>query len=495
VKLASAYQDFSSEGGASGRVPPSDVNAEKAVLSAILLDNDTIHILVTELRADDFYHPAHRLLYQSMVELRDENEPVDLTTLANHLVSNKNLDRVGGPVMLAEIADFEATPANALHYARIVRDLSIKRQLISVSSEIAALGFEHGDSADSLLDEAESKIFALSQEKAASTLVPMSEGMHDAMNHIDTLMSRSGELTGLPTGFAELDKSTGGLQPGDLIILAARPSMGKTAFALNIARNAAVDYGKKIAVFSLEMTTRSLVLRMLSAEAKVDSSAFRNGFIPNKSYEELARVAGELAKASIWIDDTGAATVLEIRAKSRRLHAQYGLDMVVVDYLQLAHGDKNTASREQEIAEISRGLKGLAKELNIPVLALSQLNRGPETRREDKRPVLSDLRESGAIEQDADIIAFIYRDIVYNEETEHENLAELIIRKQRNGPTGTVNLEFIGRYARFQDWMQGGDGYGSAPGGGGFGGGDSGGFGGGVGGDNEWGGGSNEPFV
>ena len=477
------------EGYASGRVPPSDVEAEKAVLSAILLDNDAIHLLVTELRPDDFYHPSHRLLYQAMIELRDANQPVDLTTLADHLLSGEILDRVGGPMMLAEIADFEATAANALHYARIIRDKSIRRHLISVSTEIAALGFEHGESADTLLDEAESKIFALSQEKASSTLTAMSEGMHDAMNHIDTLMNRSGELTGLPTGFSELDKSTGGFQPGDLIILAARPSMGKTALALNIARNAAVDYAKKVAIFSLEMTTRSLVLRMLSAEAKVDSSAFRNGMITPKSYEDLSRVAGDLAKASVWIDDTGAATVLEIRAKSRRLHAQHGLDLVVVDYLQLAHGDKHVNSREQEISEISRGLKGLAKELNIPVLALSQLNRGPETRREDKRPVLSDLRESGAIEQDADIIAFIYRDIVYNEEAEHPDLAELIIRKQRNGPTGTVKLEFLGRYARFQDWTQGGDPYGGAPGGGGFTGG------GGFGADDQWGGGSDEPFV
>jgi replicative DNA helicase len=287
--------------------------------------------------------------------------------------------------------------------------------------------------------------------------------MHDAVDYIDMLMNRSGELTGVPSGYAALDKETGGFQPGDLIILAARPAMGKTALALNIARNAAIDHGKKMAIFSLEMTARSLVLRLLSAEAQVDFSTFRSGLFSTEAHARLMTAASRLAEAEIWIDDTGAATVLEIRAKARRMHAQQGLDMVVVDYLQLAHGNKNLASREQEISEISRGLKGLAKELNIPVLALSQLNRGPETRKDDKRPMLADLRESGAIEQDADIIAFIYRDIVYNKETEYDNLAELIIAKQRNGPTGTVKLEFEGRYARFRDWTQSDDPYDGAP--------------------------------
>jgi replicative DNA helicase len=277
------------------------------------------------------------------------------------------------------------------------------------------------------------------------------------------LMSRSGELTGLATGLTGFDEMTGGLQPGDLFILAARPSMGKTALALNMARNAAVIGGKRIAVFSLEMTTRSLVLRMLSSEAEVDFSAFRSGLIALEAHARLVAAAGKLATAEIYIDDGAAATALEIRAKSRRMHARHGLDLVIVDYLQLAHGDQNTQSREQEISEISRGLKGLAKELEIPVIALSQLNRGPETRKEDKRPMLADLRESGAIEQDADVIGFIYRDIVYNKETEYEDLAELIIAKQRNGPTGTVKMKFEGRYARFTDWPLSDDPYGGAP--------------------------------
>jgi replicative DNA helicase len=450
------------------RVPPHDSQAEKAVLSAILLDNESIHEIAGELRPDDFYVPAHRRLFEAMISLKDANQPVDLTTLSDYLKSRDLLDSIGGPVLLAEIADYEATSANIAHYSRIVRDRAIKRSVIHTATEIVGLGYDQTAPAGQLLDAAESKIFALSQEKAAATLSPLSVEMHKAVDHIDVLMSRSGELTGVPTGFAALDKETGGLQPGDLFILAARPSMGKTALALNIARNAAVDYNKRVAVFSLEMTTRSLVLRMLSSEAEVDFSAFRSGLIALEAHARLVAAAGSLANSQIYIDDTGAATVLEMRAKSRRLHAQHGLDLVIVDYLQLAHGDHNTQSREQEISEISRGLKGLAKELDIPVMALSQLNRGPETRKEDKRPMLSDLRESGAIEQDADLIGFIYRDVVYNRETEYEDLAELIIAKQRNGPTGTVKLQFEGRFARFADWPMSDDPYGGAPSGGGF---------------------------
>jgi replicative DNA helicase len=450
------------------RVPPHDAQAEKAVLSAILLDNEAVHEIAGELRPDDFYVPAHRRLFEAMVSLKDANQPVDITTLSDYLKSRDLLDSIGGPVVLAEIADYEATAANITYYSKIVRDKAIKRAVIHTASEIVGLAFDQTEPSSQLLDAAESKIFALSQEKASSTLSPLSVEMHKAVDHIDVLMSRSGELTGVPTGFTAFDRDTGGLQPGDLFILAARPSMGKTALALNIARNAAVDHGKKIAVFSLEMTTRSLVLRLLSSEAEVDFSAFRSGLIALEAHARLVAAAGNLANSHIYIDDTGAATVLEMRAKSRRLHAQHGLDMVIVDYLQLAHGDANTQSREQEISEISRGLKGLAKELEIPVIALSQLNRGPETRKEDKRPMLADLRESGAIEQDADLIGFIYRDVVYNKETEHEDLAELIIAKQRNGPTGTVKLKFEGRFARFSDWPLSDDPYGGAPGGGGF---------------------------
>ena len=461
------------------RVPPNDLDAEKAVLSAILLDNNAIHSIVTEIEVECFYHPAHQSLYRAMLHLKDQNQPVDLVTLADFLKSNDLLESIGGPVALAEIADYEATSANIIHYARIVREKSVKRGLISVASEIVNLGYDEVRPSDEALDAAESKIFALSQEQAKSTLSPLNVEVHNAIDHIEMLMSRGGELTGLPTNFAELDQMTGGLQNGDLFIIAARPSMGKTALALNLARNVAVDHGNKVAVFSLEMTTQSLVMRLLASEAQVDASAFRTGFIPTESHGALVRAAEKLSAADIWIDDTPAATVLEIRAKCRRMHAQRGLDLVIVDYLQLARAGHNLASREQEISEISRGLKGLAKELNLPVIALSQLNRGPESRKEDKRPILADLRESGAIEQDADIIGFIYRDVVYNNETEHPDLAELLIRKQRNGPTGMVKLEFLGRFALFRDWpeqrddfagSQIGGGYpsGGGPAGGGF---------------------------
>ena len=450
------------------RIPPHDIAAEKAVLSAILLDDNKIHEVVGEVTPDDFYAPAHRRLFSAMVSLKDANQPVDLTTLSDYLKSHELLDSIGGSMKLAEIADYEATAANISHYSRIVRDKAIKRSVIQTATEIVNLGFDQTSASNQLLDAAEAKIFALSQEKASTTLSPLSEEMHKAVDHIDVLMSRSGELTGVPSGFPGLDKETGGFQPGDLFVLAARPAMGKTALALNIARNAAVDHGKNVAIFSLEMTTRSLVLRMLSSEAEVDFSAFRNGLIAIEAHSRLVAAAGSLSNAQIFIDDSGAASVLEIRAKSRRLHTRDGLDLLIVDYLQLAHGDKNTQSREQEISEISRGLKGLAKELNIPVIALSQLNRGPEMRKEDKRPMLADLRESGAIEQDADVIGFIYRDVVYNRETEYEDLAELIIAKQRNGPTGTVKLKFEGRYARFVDWSLADDPYAGAPGGTGF---------------------------
>ena len=450
------------------RIPPHDIAAEKAVLSAILLDDNKIHEVVGEVTPDDFYAPAHRRLFSAMVSLKDANQPVDLTTLSDYLKSHELLDSIGGSMKLAEIADYEATAANISHYSRIVRDKAIKRSVIQTATEIVNLGFDQTSASNQLLDAAEAKIFALSQEKASTTLSPLSEEMHKAVDHIDVLMSRSGELTGVPSGFPGLDKETGGFQPGDLFVLAARPAMGKTALALNIARNAAVDHGKNVAIFSLEMTTRSLVLRMLSSEAEVDFSAFRSGLIAIEAHSRLVAAAGSLSNAQIFIDDSGAASVLEIRAKSRRLHTRDGLDLLIVDYLQLAHGDKNTQSREQEISEISRGLKGLAKELNIPVIALSQLNRGPEMRKEDKRPMLADLRESGAIEQDADVIGFIYRDVVYNRETEYEDLAELIIAKQRNGPTGTVKLKFEGRYARFVDWSLADDPYAGAPGGTGF---------------------------
>lgn len=435
------------------RVPPHDLSAEKAVLSALLLDNTAIHAVYTEVKPTDFYHPSHAALYQAMVTLRDEAVPVDLHTLSDYLTRNKLLDSVGGTVMLAEIADYESTAANVLHHARIIRDNAIKRGVIRVATEIVEAGYEATERADQLLDQAESRIFEVSQEASRETFRSLQEEMQSTFDFVEALMGRGGELTGVPTGFKEIDEKTGGLQPGELIILAARPSMGKTALALNMGRNAAVLQDKKVAVFSLEMTAQALVLRLLSAEAELDASKFRSGYISGVDYGKLQRAATQLQSADLWIDDSGTITVLEMKAKCRRMKAERGLDLVIVDYLQLAHGDSRTERREQEISEISRGLKALAKELDIPVMALSQLNRGPENRTgREKRPMLSDLRESGAIEQDADVIAFIYRDEVYNREDESvRGLAEFIIAKQRNGPTGTVELSFQSRFARFLD--------------------------------------------
>ena len=438
------------------RVPPHDLEAEKAVLSALLLDNDAIHSVYTEVIPSDFYHPAHRQLYLSMLTLKDSNHPVDLHTLADYLNSQKTLDAIGGPVFLAEIADYEASAANVVHHARIVRDKSIKRSLISVATEIAEAGFDQADSADHLLDSAESKIFEIGQQKARTTFRSLHDEMNEALDYVEMLIQRGGELTGVPTDFKGFDELTGGLQPGELIVIASRPSMGKTALALNIARNAAVEHGKKIAIFSLEMTKRALALRLLASEASIDFSGFRKGFGRPEDLRKLTQAGGTLADANIWIDDSGLITILEIKAKCRRLASERGLDLVIVDYLQLANGDTRNQRKDLEIAEISHGLKALAKELDIPVIALSQLNRGPEQRDPDKRrPNMGDLRESGAIEQDADVIAFIYRDEVYNPTEENHGIAELIIAKQRNGPTGTVMLQFNARYAHFHDLAEG----------------------------------------
>ncbi|HKA13874.1 MAG TPA: replicative DNA helicase [Myxococcota bacterium] len=435
-----------------GRIPPHDLEAEKAVLSALLLDNLAIHSVLNEVEPDDFYHPSHQLIYQAMLDLQDENEPVDLHTLADHLNASKKLDRVGGLVFLSELSDYEATAANVVHHAKIVRDKAVKRNLIRVASEITETCFEQTDRAEQLLDFSESKIFELSQAEARTTFSALDVGLHDALDHVEKLMRNSGALTGVPTGYRDLDADTGGLQPGELVVIAARPSMGKTALALNLARNAAVDHRKKVAIFSLEMTKRALVLRLLGSEAKVNFTNFRKGFGHADAYSRMQQAANRLADASIWIDDTGMITILEIKAKCRRLYSEHGLDLVMLDYLQLAHGNTPTHRKDLEIAEISHGLKALAKELDIPVIALSQLNRGPEQRDPDKRrPNMGDLRESGAIEQDADLIAFIYRDEVYNPKEENRGLAELIIAKQRNGPTGTIQLQFDGQYAKFSD--------------------------------------------
>jgi replicative DNA helicase len=462
--------ESSDASGIAGRVPPHDLDAERSVLSSLLLDPRAFHDVSLELRADDFYHPAHQTVYRALLAVHEEGRPVDLITLSEQLNARKQLDQVGGTVFLAEVADFAATAANVTHHAKIVRDKAVKRRLAAVATEIVESAFEDAGSADELLDFAESRVFEVSKAQSRSSFQSLHAEMPGTFDYVEAIMNRGGELTGIPTGFRDLDQITGGLQAGELIVIAARPSMGKTAFALNIARNAAVDHGKKVAVFSLEMTTRSLIIRLLSSEAAIDFSSLRKGFLPMTDYRRLQSAADKLTNAEIWIDDSGSLDILEIKAKSRRLHAEHGLDLVVLDYLQLAHAEGRGRERKDlEIAEISKGLKALAKELDMPVIALSQLNRGPEQRDPDKRrPMMGDLRESGAIEQDADVIAFIYRDSVYNKDTEDPRLAEIIIEKQRNGPTGTVKLDFEGRFARFSNRAAREEGAGPSGGGAGF---------------------------
>lgn len=435
------------------RTPPHDIEAEKAVLSGLLLDNHAIYTVYTEIKPEDFYHPAHEALYRAMVTLKDENIPVDLHTLSDHLKTKNLLESVGGTVALMEIADYEATAANVVYHARIIRDKAVKRHLIHVATEIVESGYEGEDAGSRLLDAAESKIFDIGRKEGRSAFASLKSEMPATFDYIDMVMARNGEISGLSTGFRDLDQITGGLQRGEMIVLAARPSMGKTALALTIAQNASKKSGAKCAVFSLEMTTQSLVVRLLMAEAGVDQSALRKGYLSHSDYRRLVDAADILEKAPIYIDDTGGITILEIKAKCRRLAAEIGgLDLVVVDYLQLVAGDGKDSRKDLEVGEISRGLKLLSKELNCPVLALAQLNRGPEQRDPDKRrPMMGDLRESGAIEQDADVIAFIYRDEYYNKATEEPGIAEIIFAKQRNGPTGTIKLKFEARHARFAD--------------------------------------------
>ncbi len=463
-----AQKNNKTNGELAGRIPPQDLNAERYVISALLLDNSSIHTVYMEIKPEDFYHPAHQQLYRAMLELQDANEPVDLLTLSNYLSERKLLDSVGGAAFIGELDDVATTAANVVYHARIIRDKAVRRSLISIATEIAESGYEAEES-NRLLETAESRIFEIARQKTSESFRSLHDEMDDALNYVEDLMGKSGELTGVPTGFKDFDELTGGLQDGELVIVAARPSMGKTAMALNIARNAAIDHGKSIAIFSLEMTKRSLALRLLSSEARVDFSSFRKGFGSVSDHTKLVAAGGALANAGIWIDDSGMITILEIKAKCRRLAAERGLDMVLLDYLQLAHGADRTARKDLEIAEISHGLKALAKEIDIPVIALSQLNRGPEQRDPDKRrPNMGDLRESGAIEQDADVIAFIYRDEVYHRTEENRGLAELIVAKQRNGPTGTIRLSFEDRYANFRDLSGGESGSLPPPGGGGF---------------------------
>jgi replicative DNA helicase len=438
------------------RVPPQNLEAEESVLGAILLENDAINVVLEILTADDFYRDAHRRIFQAMVELADHNQPVDAITLTDTLRSQGSLETVGGPAVIAELAVRVPTAAHAAHYARIVREKAILRSLAAAATEIASAAYEARSDADDFLDQAEHKIFEISERRIRPSFHSMPELTRESLKMIERLYERRELVTGVPTGFSDLDRITAGLQPSDLIIIAARPSMGKTALALNIMSYAALEADPKIGVafFSLEMSKEQLVLRLLCSEARVDSSKARAGYLKGEDFPKLAQAAARLSEAPIFIDDSSDMSPVVLKAKCRRLARERGnnLGLIVVDYLQLMRSSRPGESREKEISEISRSLKGLAKELRVPVIALSQLNRQVETR-PDRRPLLADLRESGAIEQDADVIAFIYRDDMYHKDSKAAGTAEVIVAKQRNGPTDTAILTYLRQFTRFENFV------------------------------------------
>lgn len=435
------------------KVPPHNIEAEQSILSAILIDNNTFPEVLEVLSDADFYREAHGRVFKAMVELFERNEPVDLITLANSLKKQGNLEAVGGASYLAELVDTVPMAVNATHYAKIVQEKALLRRLIERMAAITTRCFEDKRDVEDVLDFAERSVFEISENKVKPSFHALKDILTDTYKSVEDAYENKALITGISTGFRDLDQKTSGLQPGDLVVIAGRPSMGKTALALNIARNASYEAGEPAAIFSLEMSKEQLSLRMLSAEARVNSSRMRDGFLSQSDLARINRAAGALYDLPVFIDDTPAISALEVRAKARRIMMEKGLGLVVIDYLQLMRGRASAERRDLEISDISRSLKALAKELSVPVIALSQLNRRVEERT-NKRPVLSDLRESGAIEQDADVIVFIYREKVYNEDIEQSKklLAELNIAKQRNGPTGTVNLTFLEEFTRFENW-------------------------------------------
>lgn len=435
------------------KVPPQNLEAEQAILGGILVNNDAMNQVMDILTEEDFYREAHGNLFAAMSSLYNNSEPVDLITLTHQLNSRNLLDKTGGTEYLAALADSVSTSAGVLHHARIVRDLSIRRKLIRSCSAISDSCFKNWESSGELLDMAEQLIFDIAEEKVGEGLSPMDTIIKDSFRKLESVSESDGFITGIPSGYEDFDRLTAGLQRSDLIIIAARPSMGKTALALNIGYNAARKTGKGVAVFSMEMSKLHLGLRLLGLVGRINASKLRTGHLNDRDWSRLTEAANQLSELPIYIDDTSGMSVLDMKARCRRLSKRTELCMVIVDYLQLIQGRRSAESRQLEISEISRYLKALAKDLDVPVLALSQLNRKVEDR-PNKRPQLADLRESGAIEQDADVIAFIYRDEVYHPTTdENRNLAEIILAKQRNGPTGFFRLTFEAENTRFQNYI------------------------------------------
>ena len=434
------------------KLPPQNIEAEQSVLGAVLIENGALMKALEHVRPEDFYRDSHRRVFGAMLELFDRDDAIDLVTLSEFLRKNNSLDAIGGQSYLAELVTQIPTAANVRYHAKIVSEKALLRYLLSSSTDIASRVYEDTYDADDLLDFAEKSIFEISDKRVKGTFAKLQDVVKDSFKMIEDLYDKKEAITGVPSGFKDIDELTTGFQKGDLIIIGGRPSMGKTAFALNIAQHVGVEMKETVAVFSLEMSKRQLALRMLCAEAMVDSNRVRKGFIDKSDWHKLTSAAGRLSEAPVFIDDSSTANVLDIRAKCRRLKMERGgLSMIVVDYMQLMRGRGSFERREQEISDISRSLKALAKELDVPVVALSQLNRGVELR-PNKRPTLADLRESGAIEQDADVIVFLYRDEVYApDDPSVKGRAEAIVAKQRNGPTGIVKLSFLNYCTRFTD--------------------------------------------
>lgn len=441
------------------RKPPQNVDAEQSVLGAILLENSAVDRAIELITPDDFYKESHRRIFLAMLGLTESGEAIDLITLPEALRKKDELDKVGGVAYITGLVNAVPNAANIRYHCKIVREKAILRHLINTATDIVTRGYEDNRDVDEFLDDAEKTIFEIAEKKIKPSFFTVKTVIKDSFEMIERLYDRKEMITGVPTGFKDLDEMTAGLQTSDLIIVAGRPSMGKTAFCLNIASHVAVKMKLPVAIFSLEMSKEQLVLRMLSSEARIDGKKVRTGHLAQSDWNSLTAAAGELAEAPIFIDDSSGMNVLEMRAKARRLKRENGLGLVIIDYLQLMRGYGNAESRQQEISDISRSLKGLAKELGCPVIALSQLNRAVETRT-DRKPLLADLRESGAIEQDADVIMFIYREEFYkkcecppdgNCMCGRRGKATVSIGKQRNGPTGDFDLTFISKYARFED--------------------------------------------
>ena len=427
---------------------PQNIEAEQSVIGSMIIDKASIAQAAEVLKAEDFYRDSHRVIFAAIVELFQKDLPIDLVTLIEHLRASEKLEAAGGITHITQISDSVPTTAHLQSYIKIVEEKAMLRKLIRASTEVIEDCYARQNEVEGVLDSAEKKIFDIAEKKSSNDFEPISAVLERGFLEIERLFNNKGQFSGVESGFRDLDAKTTGFQKGDMILVAARPSMGKTTFSLNLCEHAALKCGKSVVIFSLEMSKEQLAYKLLCSQASVDFQKIRTGNLDDKDWENIARVSGPLAAAKIYIDDTAGVTVMEMRSKCRRIKMEYGIDLIMIDYLQLMSGSSGTDNRQQEVSEISRSIKALAKEMQCPVIALSQLSRAPE-QRADHRPMLSDLRESGSIEQDADVVMFLYRDEYYNKETEEKNVGEVIIAKQRNGPVGTVKLAWIGQYSKF----------------------------------------------